>query len=242
MACVASDIRVTACLLLALAACAFLWAGLRHDRATWLNVPPAPSPVAARLFGLNDSAFAYRSIGLMLQNMGDTGGRATAFKQYDYANLAGWLNLENDLDPRSNYAPYLAAYYYGAVDDPAKAAYLVDYLVKAGHGPGPEKWRFLAQAVYIARFRMKDLDRAYRIAIDLSGMKEADIAPWARQLPAFIMQQQGDTIAARGFMLKFLQDAARSLPVQEVNAIKEYICRRDPGDQTPREAFCSERP
>ena len=43
--------------------------------------------------------------------------------------------LENSLDPRSDFAPFLAAYFFGNVRDPEKLGYLVDYLeVAAGGG------------------------------------------------------------------------------------------------------------
>src|SRR5688572_18893035 len=110
----------------------FVWAQIKDVRARWMNVPPITTEQVVTAFTLGDAQLAYRTIGLMLQNFGDSGGRVTAFRDYDYERLAAWLHLETELDPVSNYAPFLAAYYFSAVDNPQKISLLADYLHKVG--------------------------------------------------------------------------------------------------------------
>ncbi|MCB9991585.1 MAG: hypothetical protein H6867_09505 [Rhodospirillales bacterium] len=87
----------------------------RPLQARWVNVPPVPSEAAAIAMALGDRALAYRMYGIMIQNLGDTGGRVTPLKDYDYPRLGQWFMLEDKMDERSDFIPYLAAYYFGGV-------------------------------------------------------------------------------------------------------------------------------
>ncbi len=123
------------------------WFSVRDVRAKWGNVPPAPDMKYAASMGLGDRSFAYRSNGIMIQNLGDTGGRTTPLKDYDYNALADWFFLQNALDPHSNYVPYLAGYYFSALQEPEKYYPVLDYLEKVGSQDDGKRWRWLAQAV-----------------------------------------------------------------------------------------------
>ncbi len=111
-----------------LAAQVFLWTAMRPIKPRWANVPPVPSVAGFTAFALGDPQFAYRIGGLILQNLGNTGGRTQKFETYDYDRLGNWFSLSRKLDARSNFVPYLAAYYFGAVEEPAKLKPLVRYL------------------------------------------------------------------------------------------------------------------
>ena len=73
------------------------WFHGRFTSAKWLNVPSVPSHNASSVFALGDQQFSYRVIGNMLQNLGDTGGRSTALRDYDYERLSGWFFLADKL-------------------------------------------------------------------------------------------------------------------------------------------------
>ena len=125
-------------------------------RETWPGLPTASSESAALFYGYGDVQLSYRNIGLMLQNAGDTGGRVTNFKDYNYQMVEDWLWLTDKLDPLSNYVPGLAAYYFGAAKKPGQLAHLVDYLAHVGLNTdvdsGSEHWRWLAHAIFLAPF------------------------------------------------------------------------------------------
>jgi hypothetical protein len=190
----------------------------------WNNVPQPPSATVARFVALGDEELAYRLMGYTLQNLGNAGGHYESLRNYDYSALEKWFFIANDLDPRSNYVPYMAAYYFGAVDVPEKASYLIDYLKMQGKTPYREKWRWFAHAVYLARYTMQDDQRALALADELAKMPGT--APWARQLPAFIQLNMGDKDAAYGIMLKMLQTEGDKLDQAEINTIIEFICTR----------------
>ncbi|MCE7886327.1 MAG: hypothetical protein DYH13_02330 [Alphaproteobacteria bacterium PRO2] len=204
----------------------FAWLQVRTEQARWLNVPPVPGEKGAAAFALGDRQFAYRTIGVMLQNLGDTGGRVTSFEKYDYDRLAGWFNLADKMDPHANFVPMLAAFYFSATEDPVQIAPLADYLHRAGNSAEGERWRWLAQAVYLAHYKLKDFDKAYAWAQELAAIPRNDMPMWTKQMPAFVRNAEGDKQAAYDIMIEIMRSGQHSLPREEMNAMQYYICKR----------------
>ena len=203
-----------------------VWAYARDVQARWLNVPPVPSEAGAISAGLGDPQFAYRTIAIMLQNLGDTGGRTTRPKDYNFERLAGWFALVDKLDPHSNLVPSLAAFNYSNVKDPQKMQYLVEYLAHVGQNPEGNKWRWLAQAIYLLRFEMNDQEKALEYAHLLASFDYPDMPGWVHQMPAFIMTNMGKKEAAYALLLELLKTKAQDLHPNEVNHTRDYICTR----------------
>ncbi len=200
------------------------WFSVRDVRAKWGNVPPAPDTKFIGAMGLGDASLAYRLNAIMIQNFGDTGGRYTPLKDYDYDRLSKWFFLQNKLDPRSNFIPYLAAYYFSGVQEPDKFYPVLDYLEMVGVRSGGENWRWLAQAVYVSRFVMDDLDKALELAKKLADTAPDDAPAWVRQMPVFVMKASGDKEAAYALMLEILKSNVEKMHPSEVNAARAYIC------------------
>lgn len=219
------------------------WLSVRSVKSQWGNVPPAPKAELAASSGLGDTQLSYRIIGIMLQNLGDTGGRTTALKDYDFAELSKWFFVQNSLDHHSNYIPYLAAYYYSATQEPLKFRPVIDYLEAVGQSPEGEKWRFLAQAVYLSRFVMNDTDLALKLANQLAAHKNPNMPSWTRQMPAFVMTQAGDKKAAYGLLVEILRSGAKTMAVEEVTNMRYYICDRvlEP-EQAKFDPLCKDLP
>lgn len=219
-----------------------IWHDVRSVIARWTNVPPAPPLSAAGLAGLGDRELAYRIYGISIQNFGDTGGRTTPLADYDYEALGRWFMLQHALDPASDYAPFLAAYVFGGSQKPEKLGPLIRYLeVAAGDGEG-EKWRWLGQAVYLARFRMNDYDTALRLARKLAAFKNPDMAPWARQAPVFVMTAMGDKEAAYVMMMSLISSGVGKIHPNEINAMVDYLCTRIlDAAQAAKHSLCAEQ-
>lgn len=203
-----------------------LWSYSHDLRPVWGNVPPAPTQGAAERMTLGDPQMAYRMIGLMLQNLGSSGGRSFALRDYNYQNLGPWFFLEDRLDPRSDYIPALAAYYYGATQNIADLTPVIDYLAMVGQKPQANKWRWLAQAVYLARFRQGDLNRALDLAQILAALPREDMPLWARQMPAFILNAKGEKEAAYAMLMGVLGQSGKEMSPSEILVIRDYICDR----------------
>lgn len=212
---------------LILAANTGFWVKSHKVQLEWSNVPSSISPQYATMFGLGDAQIAYRLVGYFLQNLGNTGGRFEPLKSYDFAALEKWFFVGRDLDPNAGYIPFLAAYYYGAIEktDTKLVGHVVNYLEQAGHSTYGEQWRWLAQAVYLTRFVLKDRDRALRMADYLSTM-DAKVSPWGRQLSSFINLEMGNRQAAYEIMIRILKTEGSKLDPAEILYIQDYICNR----------------
>lgn len=203
-----------------------MWFAIRHSQGHWQNVPPVPDKAYAALYGLGDKSFSYRLNGIMIQNLGDTGGRFTPLQEYDYDVLAQWFFLEDYLDPNSDYIPYLVTYYFGGVQDVEKLRPILPYLEMVGERDYKEKWRWLAQAVFLARYRLKDFTIALRMAKTLASFERPNMPGWAKQMPAFIQVAQGEKKAAYSIMIELLKSSSDKLHPNEVNSMKIFICSR----------------
>lgn len=236
-----SHVGVFLCLCAAIIMNAALWYSVRDVKTQWSNVPPAPSFSGSMWASLSDPQFAYRTYGVFVQNMGFTGGRVTAYKDYDYEGLGRWFQLSHKLDSKSDFMPFLAGYSFSASQDPQKLKPVIDYLeVAAGNGEG-QKWRFLAQAAFLARFKMDDLDRALELAEKLANIENPEMAVWAKQMPVFVLTAQGEKEAAYNLMVSMLHTEAENLHPNEVNAMVAYICEQilSP-DQIGKDPLCKD--
>ncbi len=220
------DKQVQLCLAFALCLNIIFWFSGRDIQARWNNVPPAPEQKYAAAYGIGDAGFAYRLNGIMLQNLGDTGGRVTSLDDYKYDELTKWFFLQDHLDPHSDFIPYLAAYYFGSVQTPEKFRPVLDYLQKVGEHAEGQKWRWFAQGVFLARYQLHDLDKALEMAHILANTKYDEAPNWVRQMPAFILTEKGEKKAAYALLLEILKTSAADLHPNEVNAMKAYICER----------------
>ena len=134
----------------------------------------------------------------------------------------------------------LAAYYFGGTQNPGQLDPLIDYLAMTGNRTYDQKWRWLAQAAYLARFHQKDLDKAMTLARTLQAMDVPDMPVWAKDMPVFIANAKGDKQTALSIMLAVLRDENRNLHPTEVNFMIDYICNRIL-DETEKKKyeFCS---
>ncbi len=218
--------QIERCLVFVLILNLIFWLSVRDVKTKWGNVPPPPDIKYATIQGLGDASFAYRQNGIMIQSLGDAGGRTTPLKDYDYKVLSRWFYLQDSLDPISNFTPYLAAYYFSNVQNPQMLPPLIDYLADIGSRPYGEKWRWLAQGVFLARYQLKDLDRALEMANALANTKNDNVPAWTYQMPAFVLSARGEKEAAYAILLEILKSRGGKLHPNEVNAIKAHICTR----------------
>ena len=217
-----------------------LWLQTRTWRPIWGNVPPTPSHGNAEGMVLGDKQFAYRLTSIMLQNIGNATDRTRALSEYDYEGLKGWFLLADYLDPESNFVPSLAAYYFGATQAKQDLSPVIDYLEYIGQQPQPQKWRWLAQAVYMARFEQGDLQRALDLANKLANLPRDDLPLWAKQMPVLIVNAQGDKQMAYAMMVETLRSEIDRLSPQEILFMRNYLCGRIlTPEQAAQDALCT---
>lgn len=202
-------------------------------KVEWPGLPPVSSEASSLFYGFGDRELSYRNIALMLQNAGDTGGRTTNLSVYNYDVIQDWLWLTDKLNDKSGYVPTLAAYYFGAVKEPEKLERLIDYLAHVGNDNKNERWRWLAHAVFLARFKVEDQPRALVLAQKLASISDDKMPGWTKSMPAYVMNTMGEKKEARDLLLLILADPSSFQDRADVNQSCWYINEnlREPGDE-----------
>lgn len=208
--------------LCSLIATLIFWSYHHGITTQWYGVPSVPSQQSTKIKFLGDQQLAYRSLSLSIQNFGDTGGRTEPLRNFDYNAVINWFYLGQSLDKKSNYLPNLAAYYYGGIEDKTKLRPLIDYLADIGQTGEGEKWRWLAQAVFLARFKLEDQDLALNLAYKLAALEGENLPVWTDQMPAFVLTKVGEEKAALDIMTTIMA-TDRSLQQNDINYMCWYI-------------------
>ncbi len=225
-----------------------LWLVTHRDQPRWPNVPPAPGEGAASALGLGDTQFAYRTLSLPLQIMGNESGLSTPLYLYDYNRLGRWFDILDELDPVSSYVPYIAGYYFGSTQKPKEQlSPVVDYLARVGVRREIGKWHFLVHAIYLAQHRMEDVPRALDLARTLAELPQ-DMPYWTRQMPAIVSAASGDKDAAVKIMRATLaatlaesKKAGVAPDPVEVGFMIEFICTRmQTAEKAARDPICTQ--
>jgi hypothetical protein len=185
-------------------------------------LPQVPSLNQAKIKSLGDEQFYFRVLALNIQNAGDTFGRFTALKDYDYKALKEWLELLDTLDYRSNFTPSIASYYYSNTQKVEDTRYIVEYLESNYDKAPTQKWWWLAQAVMIANNKLKDKNLALRLAYKLSSTDYDKMPRWAQQMPAFILEQMGEKEQAL-IIIKDLAEKYDNYSQGEINFMNYFI-------------------
>lgn len=161
-------------------------------------LPQAPAPAALPVAALGDPVALSRVLMLWLQSQEDQAGGMQPLHEIDYTALRGWLEAILALDPRSPYPLLAASQVYGAVDDPARARLMLDFVAQAFARDPDRRWPWMAQAAMMARHRLHDVPLSARYARELRERTSAAVLPaWAAQLEAWIAEDMGELEGAR---------------------------------------------
>ncbi|MDY0028821.1 MAG: hypothetical protein RBR86_02650 [Pseudobdellovibrionaceae bacterium] len=211
----------------------------RLELPAWTNIPPAPSSMGITMAFLGDKELAYRSSALTLQNFGNMTGRTEALKDYNYDHLEQWFWMEDSLNSISEYVPFLAAYYFGATQNPEQLYPVIDYLRTIGKYPEKEKWRWLGQAIFLARHRLENEQLALDLAGELAAIYRPDMPAWPLQMQAIIASDMGEKEMAYEMMVETLKDGLSTMHPSEINFMLDYICNKILSPvQKGRDALC----
>lgn len=204
-----------------------LWPGTKTMKPDLGIVPDVPGPGMVEAFSLGEKQFYFRLAAFQIQNAGDTFGRHTALKDYDYGKLYKWWTLLDSLDARSDLVPTLVSSYFGATQNPrGQTPYVVDYLERHADRDPERKWWWYAQAIYHAKHRLNDNGRALEIARKLAALPPDSPVPiWTRQMEAFILEDEGEYAQACEIILHVL-DTYKNLPESEIAFMLHFIKER----------------
>jgi len=200
----------------------FMWYFTSKQTPNLGIVPEVPTINEARAVALGDEQFYFRYLSLNLQNSGDSFGRFTALRDYDYELLMKWFKLLDELDSQSHFVPAIASYYYSNTQNVEDNIYIVDYLESAYDKDPADRWWWLAMGVSIANFKLKDLDLALRLSFKLSRTPGGKIPRWAQQMPAIISAQMGEKDVALN-IIKELATKYDNYTQAEINYMNYFI-------------------
>jgi hypothetical protein len=193
-----------------------------HKRKPVLEiVPTPPSELTLQALAFGDPTFFFRVMAVNVQNMGDTGGRSTNIDKYDYTKLTRWFYLMDLLDFRSNHMPTLGAYIFGQSQKKENIRLIAKYLEEHSSRDPGLKWWWLGQAMYLANHELEDKQWALQIAYKLAKAP-GNLPMWARQYPAFILNDVGKKEEAFHIIQGILQNQSH-ISQQEMNFMDYFL-------------------
>ena len=208
--------------LLFLGAQVLFWQQTHTIRPDLTIVPTPPGVTAVHALTLGDDEFYFRALALHLQNMGDTFGRFTALRYYDYSKLYAWFALLDTLDDRSDTLPFLASYYYSQTQNTPDVRYMVDYLYTHSTRDVGKHWWWLLQGMYLAMHKLNDMELAVKVA---SPMVNPAVPVWAQQMVAVVHEKRGEMDDALRIM-ETIQQNSSSLSDMDLKYMTYFIEER----------------
>ena len=135
---------------------------------------------------------------LYLQSFDQRAGNDIPYRDLDYGRLIGWLRAILDTDPRSAYPLFAAARIYAENPDPRKARAMLEFIYREFLKDPNRRWRWLAHAALLAKYRLHDLPLALRYANAIDRFTtRRDVPLWARQMRIFILEDMNEIEAAK---------------------------------------------
>ncbi|MEZ5692126.1 MAG: hypothetical protein R3D71_10765 [Rickettsiales bacterium] len=180
------------------------WYQVKAIRPELGIVPNVPSEQTVSAMSFGDKQFYFRLLAFELQNAGDTFGRSTSLRYYDFNKLFHWFKLMDSIDSKSNMIPSMATYYFSQTQNRSDVRYVVDYLYDHATRDIKHKWWWLVQSIYLSTHRLDDKDLALKVAKPLVN---DGVPVWAQQMVAVVHEKRGE-----------MQDALRIMETIKNNA------------------------
>lgn len=193
--------------------------GIKPDLSV---VPDVPGRAAVHALAFGDNQFYFRTLAFTLQNAGDTFGRFTALRYYDFNKLYHWFNLLDELDARSNMIPSLATYYFAQTQNTPDVRYVVDYLYVHATRDVEHKWWWLLQSIYLAMHKLNDMDLALKVAKPMVNPK---VPIFAQQMAAVVHEKRGEMEDALKIM-ETIKDNADAIPDADFKYMTYFVKER----------------
>lgn len=198
------------------------WFETRDIKPQMDIVPDVPGRKQIHALTFGDDQFYFRILALTLQNSGDTFGRFTALRYYDFNKLYMWFNLLDELDARSNMIPAMACYYFSQTQNTADVRYIVDYLYTNGSRDVEHKWWWLLQSIYLAMHKLNDMDLAMKVAKPLVNPK---VPLFAQEMAAVVHEKRGEMDDAYRIM-ETIKEHATNIPDADLKYMTYFVKER----------------
>ncbi|NBX04027.1 MAG: hypothetical protein EBR02_08240, partial [Alphaproteobacteria bacterium] len=198
------------------------WFKTHHISPEMGVVPDVPGKQAVKALSFGDEGFYFRVLALDIQNAGDTYGRFTALRFYDFNKLYQWFTLLDTLDAKSDMMPAMASYYFSQTQNTADVRYVADYLYEHGSRDVEHKWWWLMQAIYLGMHKLNDNDFAAKAADKLVN---ANVPIFAQQMAAVVYEKRGEMDDALRIM-ETIRDNATTIPDRDLKYMTYFVKER----------------
>jgi hypothetical protein len=183
---------------------AVFWFFSNRIKPTFIITPYPPTKTEIEALSFGDKQFFYRKLAFTLQNAGDKFGHYTNFTQHDYYKLRRWFEALDNIDKKSQYIPYMAAYYYSIVKDTERSKIIAEYITNYAKKDPQQHWRLLTTAAYIY---YKEVGKSNKKIEEIGEiLLKQNIPTWAKTLAAFYLEDSGDICNAYKLIIKISQD------------------------------------
>ena len=190
-------------------------------------VPEVPTIGTIKSLSLGDDQFLFRYKGLRIQNSGDTYGRFSPLKNYDYSKLYQWFMLLDKLDSKSNYIPSMASYYFSMTQNEKDTIYIINYLTQHADKDPQKKWWWYYQALFLANNIYKDKDLALEIAKKLKDNSPNSAPLWTKQMYAIILSDKGEKCESVRVIYSILKEYEnKNISLNEMNFMRYFIIQK----------------
>ncbi len=195
------------------------WVETKDIRPDLGVVPDVPGRIAVHALTFGDDQFYFRILAFNIQNAGDTFGRFTALRYYDFNKLYHWFNLLDELDARSNMIPSMATYYFSQTQNTEDVRYIVDYLYTHATRDIAHKWWWLMQSIYLAQHKLNDMDLALKVSQPLVN----PVVPvFAQQMAAVVREKRGEMEDALTIMDTIAKNA-KEIPDADLKYMTYFV-------------------
>ncbi len=207
------------------------WSKTENIKPNLGIVPEVPTLSTVKAFSFGDEEFYFRYKGFRIQNTGDTFGRFSPLKDYDYNKLSQWFYLLDSLDSKSNYIASLAAYYYSLTQNHNDVIYVINFLNDHADKDPKKKWWWYYQALYLANSVYNDKDLAIKMAEKLKKYSPDSAPLWTKQMLAILLSDKGEKCESIRVISGILEeyekpDKNKSINDNEINFMKFFIQQR----------------
>jgi len=199
------------------------WSALQPRAVATAGQLPAPMKVEFwRVASFGDPIPLAKVLMLWLQCF-DNGSVTIPFRSLDYTRVTRWLDTALALDVRSQYPLLTATRLYAEVADEPRQRQMLEFVYQKFFDDPGLRWRWLAQAVVIAKHRLNDLPLALKFAQALADNTNNQAVPsWARQMQIFIREDLGELESAR-ILLGGLLDSGTITDINELRFLSERL-------------------
>jgi hypothetical protein len=160
-----------------------------------------PHPMSSRAYviaSLHEPLMVAKLLNLWLQAFDNQPAVSLPLHALDYNIVIKWLDTILELDPDGDYPMLAAARVYGSVSDHKKQRAMMNYIYEKFRQNPNKHWRWLANAVIVAKHELKDMPLALKYADALANRPTSENVPyWAKDMKIIVLEDMGEIEAAK---------------------------------------------